>query len=491
MADPSQPCTSPFDAAAAAHLLSRAGFGGTPQQCRALAAMGRKRAIELLVDFESVEGESTPEGLFRSDIRRPATAEERRFVEDARRSQDEAALERIQQERNRRDSEDRAQLTELRRWWMRRMVESPRPLEEKLTLFWHSHFATGYRTVQDSYLLFLQNGLLRRHAAGNFADLVFAILRDPAMLSYLDANENRRQSPNENLARELMELFVLGEGHGYTEGDIKEGARALTGYTFSDDEFAFDEGNHDWGEKTILGRTGEWDGDGFARIILSRPESSEYLATKLYRYFVDDAPNSPDADGMRLVQAMAQTMRDGQYSLPPVLRQMFASDDFDRRRGCVVKSPVQLMVQSIRTMELPVDDVMALVQACDLMGQQLLQPPNVKGWAGGRSWINTSTYFVRQNALVYLLTGQRPDRDSFGGADGWWDPQPLLADLGVADASSAATADALAATLLAINMSPTRRDEMAALIESHGLNRRGGAMAAVQWISALPEFQLT
>src|SRR5262249_24707512 len=152
---------------------------------------------------------------------------------------DEAALERYRNEVQRRQQADRQQMRRLQLWWLQRMIETPRPLEEKLTLFWYGHFATSYRSVEDSYNLFLQNQFFRANAAGSFADLVFGIIRDPAMLAYLNNNQNNRAKPNENLARELMELFTLGEGHGYTESDIKNGARALTGFTFDDNDFVF------------------------------------------------------------------------------------------------------------------------------------------------------------------------------------------------------------------------------------------------------------
>src|SRR5690606_18124445 len=206
----------------AQHLLNRAGFGGTPDQVQALASMGLNDAVDYIVNYESIAEEPVPVERWDASIIRPPTDEERERARTARRNNDEATLEQIQRERNRRTAADRRQMAEIQKWWIRRMIETGRPLEEKMTLFWHGHFATSYRTIEDSWHCLLQNQLFRSHATGSFAKLCFGIIRDPAMLEYLDNDENRRRSPNENLARELMELFILGEGNDYTEQDIRE-----------------------------------------------------------------------------------------------------------------------------------------------------------------------------------------------------------------------------------------------------------------------------
>src|SRR5690606_20773973 len=217
----------------------------------------------------------------------------RRAIAEARRNRDEDALARIQARRQETERTDRRQFREMQRWWLKRMIESPRPLEEKMTLFWHGHFATSYRTIENSYHMYLQNQLLRANALGNYGELLYLIIRDPAMLAYLDNNNSRAGRPNENLARELMELFSLGVG-AYSEQDIKEGARALTGYTFRDDEFYFDAGNHDDNPKTTVGRRGRLDGGGFVTAILGQRACSRFMCRKLYRYFVADIPVRDD-----------------------------------------------------------------------------------------------------------------------------------------------------------------------------------------------------
>ncbi|MEE9131906.1 MAG: DUF1800 family protein, partial [Phycisphaerales bacterium] len=206
-----------FDYWQAHHLLNRAGFGGTPIEVRALANMGLESAVDLIIDFDEIEAEPIGADRFDADIMRPRTRQQSLELRAARENGDEATLERYRRERQRRQVADRRQIAELQRWWLKRMIETPRPLQEKMTLFWHGHFATGYRTIEDSYHMFQQNQLFRHYALGNFRRLTHAIIRDPAMIRYLDNNQNRKQSPNENLARELMELFTLGEGNDYTE----------------------------------------------------------------------------------------------------------------------------------------------------------------------------------------------------------------------------------------------------------------------------------
>ena len=298
-----------------------------------------------------------------------------------------------------------------------------------MTLFWHGHFASGFRTVEDSWHMYAQNELFRTHATGNFAKLVRGVVRDPAMLRYLDNNQNRKGKPNENLARELMELFTLGEGRGYTENDIKEGARALTGLTFRDDAGVFEPAGHDGGSKTIFGYTGAFDPDGFVNLILSKRECPEFVCGKLYRFLVSDCPEGPSREQQAVVAAMSRMLVEGKAELKPVLRALFTSEHFfrDANRGAIIKSPVQLIVQSVRQFRAPVRDLSVLNSASDLMGQNLFQPPNVKGWDGGRGWINTSTLFTRQNLLVYLLTGRSPKSAEWELNAEPFDAAPLVA----------------------------------------------------------------
>ena len=477
------------------HLLARAGFGGTPEEVRLLASRGLENAVEYLVDYEQivVEGEQADQN-FDKDIMRPWTMEERQALAQAQERGDEAAVERYRRQRQMRQGKDRQQLKKIRRWWLKRMIETPRPLEEKMTLFWHGHFATGYRTIEDSWHMYVQNQLFRNLATANFGELTMRIIRDPAMLEYLDNDQNRKGSPNENLARELMELFALGEGNDYTEEDIKEGARALTGYTFSDDAFVFEENRHDSGMKRILGRSGTYNGDDFVRIILSRPVASEFICAKLLRFFVNDRPGDPDKETIEVVRGLARTFRRSNYAIKPVLEQLFQSRFFydPRNRASVVKSPIQLIVQTIRTYHTPPRDLETLLGAAGLMGQEILQPPSVKGWDGGRSWINTSTLFVRQNLLIYLLTGRRPKGFSWKENSEVFDAMPLVEHLraqGELDPED--VTEYLLRFSLGESPHPKRRELIRSYFQSVGDRvDNDRVLGCLALIAAMPEYQL-
>lgn len=485
-----------FDYWKALHLLNRAGFGGTPSHVRTLANVGLEKAVDALVDFD--QAPSTPaNATWDASIRRPPTAEEQAIADRARRMNDEETLARLQRERNQRDDADRAQMRSAQAWWLTRLIESQRPLEEKLTLFWHGHFATGYRTIQDSYHMLRQNELFRSNAAGNFRALAYAIVHDPAMLKYLDNDENRRGRPNENLARELMELFVLGEGNGYTENDIKEGARALTGYTFRDDAFFFDAAQHDPSPKSILGRRGAFNGDDFVKLIFDRPAASEFVCLKLYRFFVNDTPGTPPAEGQAFVRALGKLLRDGDFEMKPVLRALFRSEHFyaSQHVASVIKSPVQLLVQAIRSLRTPLRSIDSLVMATELMGQDLFQPPNVKGWEGGRSWINTSTLFVRQNVLMYLLTGRVPPGTRFAADQQVADVNHVLDDLKEGAAGEELPPESIARFLcrfaLATRPHPDRVAAIARFLgQTAGAPQNDRLLGALALISAMPEYQL-
>jgi uncharacterized protein (DUF1800 family) len=488
-----------FDQWKAQHLLNRAGFGGTPAQIDALTKLGLEGAVDYIVDYQS----SNPTGFepvagdeFDKDIMRPANAEEQKAVQQARRSGDERALEQLRLQRQRQQAADRQQIGEMQKWWLKRIIETSRPLEEKMTLFWHGHFATGYRAIEDSYHMFAQNQFFRANATANFADLVYGIIRDPAMLEFLNNDQNRREKPNENLARELMELFTLGEGHDYTEDDIKQGARALTGYTYEDDTFEFRARVHDDGQKTILGKTGNFDGIDFCNIILSRPVCSEFISWKLYRYFVNDMPGKPDKDSQGYILKLAKKMRDGQYAIKPVLKTLFMSEHFydDDNIAGVIKSPTQLTVQTIRSLHTPARNLTALISASDMMGQNLFFPPNVKGWDGGRAWINTSTMFVRQNLAVYLLTGRRPDAAQWQEDGSDYDATHLIASL---DRSADGEVDVRQAIiyLMRFNLGTqphaSRVDTLVEYVTAHGGKLNNQTLVKVLClITAMPEYQL-
>lgn len=484
----------------ARHLLWRAGFGGTPEQIELLATWGLERSVDrLLGPWEGV-AEEAGEGSFDRDIMRPLSEAERQAYRIAQANRDENTLARFRAMRQEAQRADRRQMADMQVWWLERMIETPRPLEEKMALLWHGHFATGYRKIENSYHMYMQNRMFRAHALGSFADLLSGIVRDPAMIRYLDNQASNRRRPNENLARELMELFSLGVGN-YTERDIKEGARALTGYTFEDDRFVFNRENHDDGAKTILGRTGAWDGDDFVRIILANRATPRFVARKLYCHFVADVPEAfdeiPEAS-RRVIDDLAGELSRGGYALRPALRRLFTSEHFYHPAivGEKVKSPAELVVGAVRSLRTPVRDLRVLTDAMELMGQNLFNPPSVKGWTGGRAWVNTSTLFVRQNVLNFLLTGKLPEGYDALASEQRYDAGPLLRALEAADASSVQEPGRVVEYLLRFMLGrvpPRASAEITAFVGRHASGGRideDVLTAAVLLITAMPEYQL-
>ena len=300
---------------------------------------------------------------------------------------------------------------QLRGWWLYCMLQGGHPLREKLTLFWHNHFATSLTKVQNPILMFSQNCLLREHALGRFGPMLQAISRDAAMLVWLDSNSNVKGKPNENFARELMELFSLGVGH-YTEKDIREAARAFTGWRTDGVGFAFDARLHDSGLKTVLGEAGSWDGGDVVRIVLERPAAARFLIRKLYHFLVSEKAEPPDS----LLEPLCESFRKSDYDIAALVRTIlesrhFYSDHAFRQR---VKGPVEYVVGAAQAVyrryredepdyrSLP---QRVLVDWLGSMGQRLFEPPNVKGWPGGPSWLNTSTVLARDNFAGALAMG--------------------------------------------------------------------------------------
>jgi hypothetical protein len=319
---------------------------------------------------------------------------------------------------------------ELSGWWLYCMLHGGHPLREKLTLFWHNHFATSIVKVQDSTLMWRQNCLLRTHALGKFEPFLRAISKDPAMLLWLDSNSNVKGRPNENYARELMELFSLGVGH-YTERDIREAARAFTGWHTNGEGFAFDLHAHDSGPKTVLGQTGVWNGDDVVRIVLAQPQAARFLVRKLYYVLIRE--NAVPSDS--LLEPLCESFRKSDYDIAALVKTMLASRHFYseyafRQR---IKSPVEFVLGAVQAVyrryaendanyrPLPQQ---ALVGWLNAMGQRLFAPPNVKGWPGGRTWLNTSTLLERTNFASALATGSL-----------WGKPRPWSAAGATATAS--------------------------------------------------------
>ena len=368
----------------ARHLLARTGFGPTDAEIRAYAEMTRAAAVDkLLRETQTVAtlappASATDTSPLRAPRRDSATEAERKaFVQ----------------------TQVREGLA-LRAWWIEEMTVTRSPLTERMTLFWHNHFVSGQPKVRITRLMYRQNVTLRANALGSFDVLLHAIAKDPAMLVYLDGVQNRKGAPNENFAREVMELFTLGEGH-YTEQDVKEAARAFTGWSLDREtgRYVFRPLLHDNGIKTVLGKSGRFDGDAVLDILLARPETAELVTTKLWREFV-----SPDVD-VAEVRRIAARFRESHYDIRVALREILTADAFyaSEHRGVLVKSPVEVVVGTLRVFDLRPEQALPFAIAAAAMGQNLFSPPNVKGWPGGEAWINTSTLLARKQFLDRLF----------------------------------------------------------------------------------------
>jgi uncharacterized protein (DUF1800 family) len=298
----------------------------------------------------------------------------------------------------------------LKAWWVYRMLFGPDPLTERLALMWHNHFATSNLKVENLVFMKRQNELFRKLGRGPFGELLSAVVHDPAMLMWLDAPSNRKGHPNENLARELMELFSMGIGP-YTEHDVKEAARALTGWTLDEDAFAEIAVRHDNGEKTILGQTGPWKGDDLVRMVVQHPATAGRLAWRACELFLGEkALKTADLDV--LAEGLRARNLDMGWAVETVLRSrtFFADDNLDTR----VLSPVEYVLGAARALELfdPPSSTLVLAEWGGRLGQDLFYPPNVGGWPGGRSWLTTRALLGRANYAAALVDGTTVGRPS-------------------------------------------------------------------------------
>lgn len=403
-----QPASADWSPAEAAHLLRRAGFGGSPTDLERFHALGRERAIDSLFITTDPAGAfplpawAEPEQAL-ADQRERALAIRDARQAGARMTPEEAdRLRRETQQKYQREA--RRQTVEAQGWWFDRMLATQAPLREKMVLFWHDHFASSIQKVRQPVPMVRQNELFRSHALGSFKDLTGAIVRDPAMMLYLDTQNSKKGQPNENFARELMELFTLGEGH-YTEQDIKEAARALTGYQLNRMTGRVLHNRRQWdsGDKTIFGRTGRFDGDDVVSILFEQPAAARYVPRKLWEYFVAEAPS--DAT----VEALAQVFTEGGFKVEPLLRTIFRSQEFYDAaviRG-QIKGPIQYLLQLLKELELDRAPAAYVLNAEQQLGQVLFAPPNVAGWDWGKAWINTNTLLTRYNIAGFITKGSQ------------------------------------------------------------------------------------
>ncbi len=417
----------------ARHLLDRAGFGGTPEQIGELAKLDPAAAVDRLLVFDASSDAGLPRfdpsPIYDPSLRnfpetRPAAT---RLAEQTGQAMGVAVkpsgMRPLQPVADRFFFWLRASALETRRlanWWAECMVVTDRPLQEKMALFWHGHFATGAEKVRDVRKMQVQLGLLRREAVGNFRTLLIGVAQDPAMLVFLDAGRNVKDAPNENFGREVMELFTMGVGH-YTEQDIREAARAFTGWVDDDLAFGFDPAKHDDGEKSFLGQHGRFDGVEVLDIILQQKATARFVAGKLYRFLVRE-----ELDGA-LQDRLGDQLREGGYELKPFLRTIFLSKDFHSAAstGTRIKGPVELIVSTYRRMgltQLPgIPDTNA---ASEELGQILLNPPTVAGWPQGRVWITPGSLLARGNFARQVVF---PNQIEF--VDPNFDPGPVVREV--------------------------------------------------------------
>lgn len=382
----------------ARHLLARTHFATTPEAIYAFEQLDRDEAIERIID----------------QARTPWLGPLPDWTDDfpnwrAARTMDAAERQAFGEER-------KAEAQELRMWWYRQMVDTPTPFAELLTLFWHNHFTSSVQKVRSAHLMLRQNLLFREHAAGNFEDLLLAMIRDGALLVYLDNHVNTNDAPNENFARELLELFTLGEGE-FSEADVQAAAKAFTGYTVNprSGDFLFRPRQHDYSVKTFLGAEGRFDGEEIARIILDNEQTARFVTEGMWHQFIAQPPEPWQLDWL------AGRFRDSGYAFEVLIREILSTEAFwdPSERGAMIKSPTELLVGSIRFFDVPVNEYRRLVGAGQRLGQALFMPPNVKGWDGGEAWITSDSLLSRYDIAEVIARHARiqppspPTRDDF------------------------------------------------------------------------------
>ena len=392
-----------------AHLMRRAGFGATRDELEAAMANGYEATVEELLH------PGDPSDLPQDIIRRYHTEQAELRLSDG------AAAN-----------------------WMYRMITTQNPLEEKLALFWHSLFATGYVKLNQANALLNQIQMFRTYGLGNYATLLVELSKDPAMIIWLDNNDNHKEAINENYGRELLELFSMGIGN-YTEQDIKECARAFTGWTLGNAEymstrasrdsiwpysrinwhFQYRDYDHDDGEKTFLGETGNFNGEDIVNIIAKQEATARFVSARLFQFFAAD---EVDEDGEKVIEEMMKSYFDSGYEIRSVLRTLFNSDYFksEKARWARVKGPVELVIGAVRmagSYREPTPGIEQVARQAVYMGQGLLQPPSVEGWHEGIEWVDSGALVERVNFVAHELAnvqnpGVRRIIDRLAGENG-------------------------------------------------------------------------
>ncbi|KAF0248273.1 MAG: Protein of unknown function (DUF1800) [bacterium] len=367
-------CAVEWNDRTVAHMLRRVGFGATQEDIKFYLDMGQSRAINYIINYESIDDSEVDRQVASANL-------------------------------------DLTKTTDLILWWVIRMTFTKRLLQEKMVFFWHDHFATAIFKVKEEDLMLKQNQLFRQFALGNFEAFLLEVSKDPAMIIWLDNFTNKKGQPNENYARELNELFSMGVGN-YTENDVKEAARAFTGWSINrrTKEFSFETNQHDFGTKTFLSETGALNGDDIVRIIAARQATARFISKKLFEYFVFQNPKDSTID------KLANVYLSNGFSIKAVMQAILTSEEFfsEKAFNAIVKSPVENIVGTLRMLKAKLDtrgkggDIISSLTA---QGQTLFNPPSVSGWDGDIEWINTSTLLNRFN-FSNILTSNRATKGS-------------------------------------------------------------------------------
>lgn len=360
------------------HLSWRAGFGDG-------FSSGHPKNPEKILQNLLQEAHYTPE---------PLSVPE---TQEIRQMQPENGKSRSAEEKKKYRQTNRRGMATLNLAWLNQMVTTKHPYLEKMALFWHGHFACRVNNVLFSQQLI---NTIRRHALGSFRDLLFAVSKSPAMLQFLNNQQNRKKHPNENFAREVMELFTMGRGH-YTEKDIKEGARGFTGWGYNREGlFVFRQRQHDEGVKTFLGKTGHFHGEDLLDIILEKKATAYFITQKLYRFFVNETPAE------EVIRPLAEQFYQSGYQIAGLMDAIFRSEEFYGVENCAnrIKSPVELLVGMRRSIPVTFENRKVQLLFERLMDQVLFHPPNVGGWPGGRSWIDSATLVFRMRLPQIIYT---------------------------------------------------------------------------------------
>ena len=360
----SWPVNLSLDSVRLRHLLRRAGFGASQAELDSYTGMGLAAVPNYLLEFQNVDDSAAQARVTALNVNTKS-------------------------------------LSSLQQWWLLLMVYTKRPLQEKMVLFWHGLLTSGFSKVGNGQYMLTQNQFFRDQALGDYAALLKAVSRDPAMMTWLDSQTNNKVAPNENFARELMELFTLGIGN-YTENDVREAARAFTGWSLRSGAFYFDAANHDNGTKNFLGQSGNFNGDDIIDIILQQPAAATFISKKLFEFF---AYANPDAN---ILSHLANIFTQSTRSIKAVVKEILTSDAFyssNAYRG-KVKSPAEMVVGMVRELGMATD-ASQLVSPLNNMGQSLFDPPDVSGWKGDANWFNSGTMINRLNLANLVATARQ------------------------------------------------------------------------------------